>query len=170
MTNTDQEYAFQQSRLRMLLLALLGVGMVAASVFVIVVGDRVLERLAGWVGVVRFGLLAVLIAWRAFAATGPALVVSPSGVLDVRLAKRPIPWSAIGSVSGLTISGQRMVHIGMARDDFDALQPTRIAKMGWGANASLVGAPGVAITTQGLNVRQNELLNLITEFAKRYGS
>ena len=169
-TRTAAAYEFKQSPLKMVLLGVLSLLMSAMGVFVISIGDTDFKRIIGAITAVMFLLLAVLIFWRGFTASGPTLSVSPEGILDVRLAKRPVPWSAISSVSGLKISSQRMVHVGLSRQVFDTLEPTRIARMSWSANRSLFGAEGITITTQGLGVKQQELLDLITEFARRYGT
>ncbi len=170
MTDTSQTYEFKQSPLKMVMLGVLSLLMAAIGVFVISIGDTDFKRIIGAITAVLFLLLAVLIFWRGFSVSGPTLSVSPEGLLDVRIAKRPVPWSAISSVSGLKVSSQRMVHVGVSRQVFDTLEPTRIAKMSWSANRSLVGADGIAITTQGLGVKQQDLLDLITEFARRYGT
>jgi|GEM_PF-3164562 len=170
MTDTSQTHEFRQSPLKMVLIGVLSLALATTGIFVLSIGDTDFMRVIGAVAAGLFLLFAVLIFWRGFTASGPTLSVSPEGILDVRIAKRPVPWSAVSSVSGLTISRQRMVHVGLSRQVFDTMEPTRIAKMSWSANRSLVGAEGVVISTQGLDVKQEELLGLITEFAKRYGN
>ena len=167
---TDTAHEFRQSPLKMALLGVLSLAMAAVGGFVVSVADTGFKQIIGGLAAAIFLLFAVLILWRGLTATGPTLRVSPEGILDVRLTRRPVPWNAVRSVSGLAMSGQLMVHIGLSRQVFDTLDPTRLAKMSWSANSSLVGAEGMAITTQGLGVKQEDLLDLITEFARRYGT
>ncbi|MBI1339478.1 hypothetical protein GC169_04600 [bacterium] len=170
MIDTDATYTFKQAPLRMLLFALASGGMAAVAASLVVIGETSVMTLVGWAGSVFFGGGALLILWRAFATSGPVVCVSPEGVLDVRVSRRPAPFSAITFVGEVEISGQRMVYVGVSREVFDTLEPTRIAKMSWGANRSIVGVDGIPVVSQGLNVRHADLLELITAFAARYGS
>jgi hypothetical protein len=113
----------------------------------------------GVAGVVFFGMCTALLIWRLLT-TRVVLTLAPEGIRDVRLAREFIPWSAIEGVSIYTMAGQRCVVLKVAPEVERRLTLTRIARWTRGGNRAL-GADGLCISAQGLEIELDALLVLI---------
>jgi hypothetical protein len=69
-----------------------------------------LTQVVGWLGVVFFGLAAVVIPLQLLR-RGPVVIIDDSGVLDRRLGVGLIPWQDISSVSITQIRNQRFISL-----------------------------------------------------------
>lgn len=155
---------------KMLGLGLLGLGMVAGSAALAAPelhGARFdsTVRIIGAVGVLVFGLFTTLILWRAATTRGAVVTLTPTGIRDVRVSAREIPWSAVRSISTWSNQGQRIMVLDVDPAVEATLGLTAIARWTRGANRSL-GADGLCVTAQGLATTYDDLMALAKAYAR----
>ena len=56
------------------------------------------DQFYGTFGIVVFGLLLGVVFWRIIITRGPVLILSPTGIRDVRIPDNEVPWQAIRNV------------------------------------------------------------------------
>lgn len=122
----------------------------------------------GIAGLVVFGLFSALILWRALTARGPALIISPAGLHDVRVSARPIPWNSLRRMYTWSYQGQRILVVDIEPEVERSLGLTRIAAWTRGPNRAL-GADGLSVTAQGLKISYDRLYELALAFAQAHG-
>lgn len=120
----------------------------------------------GWFGVVFFGAMLAIAAWRLLTVSGPVITVSPRGVRDTRVAADIVPWSAIKSISTWSAYNQPAIVLSVDPAIERTLKLTRLARLTRRANAA-VGADGLCIASQGLKMRHEALLETITAYWQR---
>jgi hypothetical protein len=151
----------------------LGIGMTAlcgAIAFGFIPDDRKggLGVIAGWAGLVFFGLITALVLWRLLTSRGPVVTLSPEGIRDVRVAAETIPWTAVHDISAWGYRGQRIMVLAVDPELEKRLTLTRIARWSRGPNTAL-GADGLCVTAQGLKIGHDELLSRSIAYAKAAG-
>ena len=147
------------------MLLALGVIMIAASAWVAwggIVPQGSWKEFMGWVGVVFFSLCLAIIIWRLVHVSDVLVSLTPDGILDKRVAERPIPWSAVQDVGVWTMQGQKVIVLPVSPEVEAGLGLTRMARWTRGANAKL-GADGLCITAAGLKIKHDDLLAAIIE-------
>lgn len=155
-------------------LFLLGVGMTLLSLALALplfrVGSgAIFAHVVGWIGGLFFGFCTAMIAWQAITTTGPVVTLSPSGIRDVRLVGREIPWSALQGLSTWSHQGQKIMVLAVDPDVEAALPLSRLARMTRRANRSL-GADGLCVSAQGLKGSYDELFDLTAAYAMAHGT
>lgn len=154
---------FSYSPLRMIGLALAGVGMTALSLFAARMMPADAQQVVAWFGVLFFGLCAVLALLRLLRDRGKAIVrLTDSGFTDIRLAPAEIPWSAIRDIGTGDVMGQKFLVLDVEPEVESALPMRRAARLSRAANAKL-GMNGLTTTAQGLPVSHDRLLALCSE-------
>ncbi len=118
----------------------------------------------GWFGLLFFGACLLVAVSRFFASSKTVVTLSPEGLLDTRVAERPIPWSAMQDIGVWASHGQKIIVIAVPPDVEQSLSLKRMVRMTRGANAKL-GADGLCIATTGLKISHDDLLREIIERA-----
>lgn len=158
---------------KLLSLAVLGAGMTllaAAIAFDLLPGlrsDSVVKILVGWVGLVFFGACTAMILARATMTKVPLVTMSPMGLLDTRVARHPIPWSAVRGISTWSHQGQRVMVVAVDPAAEAQLELTAIARWTRKANLAL-GADGLCVASQGLRMGYDEMLAAAIAYAAAY--
>lgn len=169
--DTSRAVEIKASPVRMLGLAVLGLGMTALAAAVaadaIPVPPGSLAEFGGYAGTAFFGACTVLLLWRAFTARGPVVTITREGIRDVRVAAEVIPWGAVNDVKIWESNGQRVMVLAVDPAIEDWLGLTRIARWTRGANRAL-GADGLCITAQGLKMGFDELLSTSLAYARAW--
>ena len=171
MIDTTQTLEIKHSKTKLIGLVALGLLMTAAAAWVLTLdlgaeqATRAWEvKAAGYVGV-PFSLLCTLIAvWRLFAPDVPVLTVSPSGILDTRVATKMIPWAAVEQISTWSFHRQNIIVIKVSQDVETQIGLSRMAQWSRKANAAL-GADGLCITAQGLQTDYKTLHQICIAYA-----
>ena len=155
-TDTSRTIEFHASPTRLLtLLAFSGMSIVIAAalafrLFPNVPNDPSVVS-AGYSGLAFFGFCAVVAVWRLLQQRGPIVTVSPAGLRDVRVAKEPIPWRAIKSISTWQMQRQMVLLVAIDPADEARLTLTRLARWTRSAHRKL-GGDGLVISSNGLKV------------------
>ena len=165
--DTTRTIEFRQSPWEMLKMLAIGAGFVATSVFIAYQGN-VFYLAIGIFGVVFFGALTLYVLWRLVTQMGPVVTLSPTGVRDKRIAADMIPWSAITGVSTWSAFNQSAIVLTVRPDVEKRLKLSLMTRMTRRANASL-GADGLCIASQGLNIGHDALLDTVTAYWHRAG-
>jgi hypothetical protein len=118
---------------------------------------------AGYSGVVFFSFCAAVAIWRLLQQRGPIVTVSPAGLRDVRVAKEPIPWRAIKSISTWQMQRQMVLLITIDPSEESRLTLTRVARWMRSAHRKL-GADGLIVSAQGLKVGYPTLFYTCRDF------
>ena len=171
--DTSQTITIAGSPWKMWGLFLLGIVMTALSLAVALSafpGKPVglVGRGAGVIGTLFFGFCTVMILWRAITATGPVVMLSPTGIRDVRLSAQELPWRAIRGISTWSHQGQQIMVLAVDPEIEAGLELSAIARMTRGANRAL-GADGLCIGAQELKIRYDDLLALTAAYAAAHG-
>jgi hypothetical protein len=114
----------------------------------------------GWVGLLFFGACMLIGLWRLFTFSKTVVTLLPEGLLDTRVAQRPIPWSAMEDIGVWSSNGQKIIVIAVPLEVEQGLGLTRMVKMTRSANAKL-GADGLCIASTGLKIAHDKLLGEI---------
>lgn len=165
--DTTRTIEVRQSPWEMLKLLAIGILFVACSIFISFQGNYGYVIIGGF-GIVFFGALTLLVIWRLVTLLGPVVIVSPTGVRDVRVAADVIPWSAITDISTWSAYNQPAIILAVQPAVEKRLRLSLITRWTRRANASL-GADGLAIAAQGLSMGHDELLNTLTAYWERAG-
>lgn len=155
---------------QMLRLAGLGVLMTGLSA---VVGLRLIGNVppggfgqfAGLVGVFFFGLCTVLILRRFTTMRGGVVTLAPEGIRDERIAKAFVPWAAIRRIHTWKSYGQSIMVLEIDPLVEAKLPLTRAVTWTRSANRRL-GADGLCVSAQGLDVSYDRLLAMTTAYAE----
>jgi hypothetical protein len=172
--DTRQTVEISGSPTKQLMLALGGLGFVAAGYFMMqAVEDTpkysaAMIRILGYVTVGFFGFCTLVLLWRVLTQRGPVITLSPQGLCDVRVSSDVVPWPAIEAIKTWEHSGQRVMVVGLKPGEEAKLKLTVIAKMSRRANTSL-GADGLAITAQGTQTTHDDLMAATIAFAEAHG-
>jgi hypothetical protein len=134
-------------------------GMIVIGYIPVIAGS--LRQFLSWVGLVFFAACTFLIASRLLRASSTVVTLSPEGILDTRVAERPIPWNAIQDVGVWTMQGQKVIVLPVPPETESALGLTRIARWSRQANKKL-GADGLCVMASGLKISHDALLAQIT--------
>jgi hypothetical protein len=171
---TDKALEIFASPTRMALVGVASLGFVIAGYFMSgateSVGRYSVDKvvLLGWAAMIFFGCCTLLIVWRIFTERGPVVTMLPGGLTDIRVSPNIVPWSAIATLSTWSHSGRKIMIIALKPGEEDKLTLTRLARLTRRANAKL-GADGLAVTSQGLKIRYDDLIGAATAYAYRYG-
>lgn len=160
-----------QSASKMLVLVLAGVAMTAASAF-LAFGPVAQDAgsfmvFIGWIGMVLFGACLVLILWRGLTSKGPTLTISPRGLRDARVSRDFIPWAAIHRLSTWSYQGQNILVVAIDPEVEARIGLTAIARWSRAPNRAL-GADGLAVTAQGLQIGHDRLFELVRAYTEAY--
>jgi len=123
-----------------------------------------LAQFVGRVGTVFFAACTLLALWRALTMRGPVVTITPEGILDRRIAAKLIPWSAVNDIGTWEYRKQRVMVVAVDPAVEAGLNLTRIARWTRDANRAL-GADGLCVTAQGLNIDFDELLETSLAYA-----
>jgi len=170
--DTSSTVEIEQDPVVMVGLILVCAAFVAVAVSTISGPDHSTKDLVfGWVGIVFFGFGLVVLAVRLLRLRGPALTVSPQGLMD-RRTRNPqlLPWSDVRSVGEWRHRGQRMVILGLSSEAKERLAKGKpLTAIFFKANVAL-GADGLAVTATGLKASFHDIQNLITAFANAHAN
>jgi hypothetical protein len=126
---------------------------------------------AGYVGMAFFALAAVLTLWRLIMHRGqPVLTLTQTGIRDVRLAAREIPWSEIQALGVWNYKRQKVLVLVVDPVVETGVGLTRVARWSREANRRL-GADGLCIGVTGLSIDFQTLSRICHErVARVHGS
>lgn len=121
-------------------------------------------QLAALAGMFVFGVCSFVLL-RRFSAGGPVVTLAPEGIRDQRIATAFVPWTAIRRISTRERYGQRVMVLEI--DPIAEAQLPTARAVTWlrFANARL-GADGLCVSGQGLDVGYDELLAMTTHYAE----
>ena len=164
--NTTRTHDFRGSRAKLAGLIVLGIGMTALSLWIVIAGIAApgsLGQLAGYIGALFFSAATAIAVYRLLTARKAVLTIAPEGIRDVRVADAFIPWTAIGGLSTWSMQGQKVLVLAVDPETEKNLPLTRIARWSRGANRAL-GADGLCISAAGLGVSYDALLGLAADY------
>ena len=145
-------------------LLVLGIAMTAACAAIVLgyipVRRGSIGEFFAWVGLIFFGLILILIAYRLMNAKDVVVTISQEGIRDTRVAERIIPWSAVEKVSTWELQKQKVIVLQVPPEVEGSIQMTRMARFSRGPNRSL-GADGLCITASGLKISHEKLLEAV---------
>jgi hypothetical protein len=151
---------FHTSRGKLVLMIVGAALFVALSAWLVTV-PRTAAKVAGWAGLVVFGLFAVAGVWHILAG-GPRLIVDARGVEDVRSGMGTILWEDILAVEVHELERQRFISLTL-RDPRKYLECLRgAAKVLAGANMRL-GFGDYTLPSSGMNASFDEILQAIRQ-------
>jgi hypothetical protein len=147
------------SPVKLLLLIAVGLLLIGAGAFAILQPDAPLKaKIAGYVGVPFFGLCLVVAVQRLIASSGTVITISSLGIRDTRVAAKFIPWSDVTGIGTWAHSGQKSMVLAVAPSVQDRLELNRSARWSRGPNKMMIGYDGLWITSLGLKIDYNTLL------------
>ena len=150
---------------KLLGLTALGILMTAASGFIVVGPDLAtagsLNQFFGLVGVLFFGACTIVAVLRFLQASKVVVTLSNTGIHDLRLSERLVPWETIKDIGVWQMSGQKIIVLKVPQKTEADIGLTRMARWSRGANTKL-GADGLCIATSGLKISHDALLAAIT--------
>jgi hypothetical protein len=148
------------SRFRLLPLIVMGVVMTllsASFAFQWFAYHGYYHLVAGYSGMLFFGLATAKLVWTIFAAKGPVVFVSRYGIRDLRVANEFILWDSVLNVSACQIRKQKFVVLALSPALEKRLFATRSGQAMLAANRAL-GVDGIAISASGLATEFDALL------------
>lgn len=166
--DTTRVLEIRGSPAKMIGLVLLAAGMTALGVALMWMGHKEPSLLLLAIGIVAalfFGASTLAIAWRAVSLKGSVVTLTPSGIRDVRVAAREIPWDRVEGISTWSHQGQKIMVLAVAPDVEAGLELTPIARWSRGPNRSL-GADGLCVSVQGLEIGYEDLLAASVAYAQ----
>jgi hypothetical protein len=148
---------------KVLMLAILSVGFVAAGVWLVKSQPSgAFLQFIGWVSILFFGACSLLWVVQSIRFRGAIVIIDSDEILDRRVSDRTIPWTAVQEVNVWSLEAQR-IPILKLDPAFDASFPTKmITRWTRGANRKL-GADGIAINPAGLKITFDGLLQAIVD-------
>jgi hypothetical protein len=154
------------SRIRVALMLAGSIGFVVAGLWLVGAfgappSTTLKATLAGWGGIVFFGLCAIVLARRLFQA-GVEIRVDADGIYWRRWSDQTIPWNAIARISTGEIRRQRFVCLFLI--DPHAFPSHGIAGKLAGANAAM-GFGDIALSATGTDASFDQLMAAIDRFA-----
>ena len=165
--DTTRTIEIKQSPWEMLKMLAIGIGFVATSIFIAYQGN-IFYLAIGIFGIVFFGALTLFVLWRLVTQIGPVVTVSPKGVRDKRVAAEVIPWSGITDISTWSAYNQPAIILAVRPEVEKRLRLSLMTRLTRRANTSL-GADGLAIASQGLGMKHDELVDTLTAYWHRAG-
>jgi hypothetical protein len=123
-----------------------------------------LISIAGYLGIVFFGVIALFIINKLFN-TGPGFVIDDNGIVDnsSTFSVGFIPWEDVVDVSVIEVSSQKLINIKVSDPtDYIKRQPNVLAKQTAATNNRMYGSP-VNVSANSLRVSFDELYNQIKE-------
>ncbi len=166
--DTSKTIEVRGSRLKLVLLGILGTAMTAGCAWVAWAGlasPGSFAQLAIWIGVPFFGLCTLIGLRRLFTAEHVVLMLSPEGIRDTRVAAEVIPWAAVRGLGTWAMQGQKVLVLDVDPEAEKRLTLTRMARWTRGANAKL-GADGLCIAATGLEIGYDALLDAATAYTE----
>jgi hypothetical protein len=168
--DTSRQVEIRIAPWQMLRLAGLGVVMTGLSA---VTGFRLIDtvpaggfgQFAGLIGVFFFGLCTIILSRRVMTTRGPVVTLGPEGIRDERIAKAVIPWTAIRQIYTWSSYGQKIMVLEIDPIVEAKLPLTRTVTWTRSANRRL-GADGLCVASQGLDVSYDKLLAMATAYAE----
>ncbi len=161
------------SKGKLVLLLLGGILMTAGSLWVLTLtqgpgaaAGSVKAMIAGYVGAPFFGLCTLVALYRLLTSGRTLVTITPTAITDTRLAAREIPWTAVEDIGTWVYRGQKVIVLQVSEAIENGLDLTRLARMTRRANAAL-GADGLCITAQGLNINFQTLYEMIVGHLER---
>lgn len=112
-----------------------------------------------------FGLCTVIIAWRLVASRGPAVILTPEGIRDVRVSADFVPWTAVEGIGTWEHEGQKIMVLTLAPEFQKTVAWTPVAKWTRSLNR-LLGADGYCIAPTGLKTSYDALLTTASIYAE----
>ncbi len=152
------------SRFRLLPLIVMGVAMTllcASITFQWFPYHGYYHLVAGYAGMLFFGLATAKFVWAIFAVKGPVVFVSRYGIRDLRVANEFILWDSILNVSACESRKQKFVVLELSPALEKRLFATRNGQAMLAANRAL-GLGGIAISASGLATEFDALLRSCT--------
>jgi hypothetical protein len=163
--DTNRNIEIRLSPWRMIGVITVGVAFVLLSLF-ITPAHGIIGQMIGGFGIVFFGFIVLVAAWRLLALRGPIVSISPVGIRDVRVTGTVVPWSAIRNISTWSAYNQPAIVLGVDPAYERALKLTALARLTRPLNAA-IGADGLCIASQGLRLGHEALLETITAYWQR---
>jgi hypothetical protein len=163
--DTNRSIEIRLSPWRMIGMITVGVAFVLLSLF-ITPAHGFIGQVIGGFGVVFFGFIALIAAWRLLALRGPIVSISPIGIRDVRVTGAVVPWSAIQNISTWSAYNQPAIVLSVDPAYERALKLTALARITRPLNTA-IGADGLCIASQGLKIGHGALLKTITTYWQR---
>ena len=178
--NTDNQKVIELSKFKVLLLILGACAFVAAGLWMLqmdpaeIAAQRRFNSPAvvyamGWASIVFFGLCGVLGARKMFDRK-PGLVLSSAGILDNSsgVSAGLIPWSEIVGFSIFEMQNQKMLIVKVSNPEKYIERGGSLRRALNKANFKMCGSP-IAITSNSLKIRFDELLDSCNQYLARYG-
>jgi hypothetical protein len=168
MIDTTRTIEIENSPLKMVLLALVGILFVVLGIAFVQgwidgpAPDAVV-RLVGWASIVFFGFCTIVIVWRLFTQRGPVVTITPQGIRDIRIVGDFIPWKAVRSISTWSFQRQKCMVLAVEPAVEHKLPLTRMARMTRDMNREL-GADGLCVAGAGLKMDYDTLLATSTAY------
>lgn len=145
----------------LMMIALTGV----SALFVLLVPDGLsFMMVVGWVVLIFFGAVTAWIMWRVVMLKGPVVIVSATGIRDVRLARETIPWLDVRGISTWGKPGKEVMVLDVAPDATRRLKLTPTARWGQLPNR-WVGADGLCVSVLGINSTFSDLFAACVAYA-----
>jgi len=170
----DELYVgYSKFKLARLLLVGIGLTLLCASIaFHWIPGIRggSKAQFLGYAGLLIFGLAVGVILWRLATAHRDVVVLSPSGLTDLRISKEKISWLAIRQIRVFTMNRQKFILLDLDSTAESDLCLTWIAKWSRELNRRF-GADGLCVTAGDLTISHHDLLNaIVVRWAAARGS
>jgi hypothetical protein len=168
--DTAATIEFSSSRAKLAgLFGLSLIGLVVCGFLLVAKGAGVFAFVIGCIGGVICCAAAGVAMHRFVHASEAVVALSPKGLLDRRISPSPIPWSAIGDLSEWSSSGQRILVVAVDPQVEADLQLTRMARLSRAPNRRL-GADGLCVALQGLDVTYDRLVELCVAYLRAWGA
>lgn len=109
------------------------------------------DQIYGIAGIVILGIVLIALIWRVISIGGPVLILSPTGIRDVRIIQDEVPWHAIRNVRVWEDDGDKYLVLDVDPHILPHIRMTRIAHtMSWPFIP--VSEDGVLIAPAGLPI------------------
>lgn len=118
-----------------------------------------LWALLGGAGMVLFSGGTLRLIWQ-LVQSRPIVEIGPDGVLDRRLTRQPVPWSAIRGIEYTVVSRQKFVTLRLRRGAEREILRTPVARLMYSLNQRF-GFPGLHISVVGLRCDPYELTEAV---------
>lgn len=118
---------------------------------------------AGYFGIVFFGLATLKCGWTLLTARGPVVAISRYGIRDQRISNELILWGSVEAIALRAYRGQKFIALKVSPALERHLFATTTGQLMQAANR-LVGAPGVIINPSGLAMDVDALFETCTAY------
>lgn len=161
---TNRTITFSTSRWALLFGVLIGLFMVALSIYVFTLTTYrgrdippIRMQTYGTIGVIFFGFCVLVLIRRLLNGRGAVVTLGPAGLRDIRIAPEFVPWTAIQAISTWGGGMNAVMVLSVLPETERALRLTPMARWTRGMNAKL-GADGLCVVHRGLKTDFNTLL------------